>query len=172
MLKLVKSWQPETSQSPSWPQPLEPPLTSAAAVVDSSYTISKVVVPLLSVIRPSLKPQKSRRAVTVQSLSHVQLFATPWTAAHQVPLFFTVSKSLLKFMSIESVILSNCLILCHPLLLLPSIFPSIKVGKLILWMAEWSRLPFFGRTVLRHIVCAFSEGCSWGKPQLPVSVIS
>ena len=129
MLKLGESWQPGTSQSPSSPEPLRPPLTSALAVVDSSYAISKAVAPLLSVIRPSLKPQTSRRVVTVQSLNHVQLFATPWTAAHQVPLFFNVSKSLLKFMSIEWVMLSNCLILCHSLLLLPSIFPSIKVGK-------------------------------------------
>ena len=54
-------------------------------------------------------------------------FATQWTASHQVSLSSTVSWSLLKFMSIESVMLSNRLILCHPLLLLPSIFPSIMV---------------------------------------------
>ena len=65
--------------------------------------------------------------VVVQSLSCVQPFATPWTAAHQVPLSFTISLSLLKLMSTESVILSNYLILCHPLLLLPSILPSIRV---------------------------------------------
>ena len=64
--------------------------------------------------------------VVVQSLSCVQLFATPWTAAHQASLSFTI-KSLFKFMSIESMIPSNHLILCHPLLLLPSIFPSIRV---------------------------------------------
>ena len=64
--------------------------------------------------------------VVVQSLSHVQLFATPWTAAHQAFLSFTISQSLLKLMSIESVILSNHLILCCPLLLLPSVFPSIR----------------------------------------------
>ena len=63
----------------------------------------------------------------VQSLSCVRLFATPWTAARQPSLSFTVSQSLLKFMSIESVIPSNHLILCHPLLLLPSVFPSIRV---------------------------------------------
>ena len=65
--------------------------------------------------------------VVVQSLSHVGLSATPWTAAHQAPLSFTVFQSLLKLMSIESVMPSNHLILCHPLLLLPSIFPSIGV---------------------------------------------
>ena len=53
--------------------------------------------------------------------------ATPWTAAHQASLSFTISQSLLKFMSIESVMPSNHLILCHPLLLLPSISPSIRV---------------------------------------------
>ena len=63
----------------------------------------------------------------VQLLSHVQLFVTPWTAAHQASLPFTISWSLLKFMSIESVMPSHHLILCCPLLLLPSIFPSIRV---------------------------------------------
>ena len=56
-----------------------------------------------------------------------QLFATPWTAAHQASLSFSISWSLLKLISIESVMPSNHLILCHPLLLLPSIFPSIRV---------------------------------------------
>ena len=65
--------------------------------------------------------------VAVQSLCHVQLFATPWTAAHQASLSFTISQSLLELMSIELVMLSNLLILCHPLLLLPSVFPSIRV---------------------------------------------
>ena len=63
----------------------------------------------------------------VQSLNHVQLFAIPWTAAHQASLSITNSQSLLKLMSIKSVMPSNHLILCHPLLLLPSIFPSIRV---------------------------------------------
>ena len=59
----------------------------------------------------------------VQSLSRAQLFATPWTAAHQASLSFTIFQSLLRFMSIESVMLSNYLILCHPLLCLQS-FPA------------------------------------------------
>ena len=62
-----------------------------------------------------------------QSLSHVQLFVIPCTAAHQSSLSITISWSLLKLMSIESVMLSNHLILCHPLLLLPSIFPNIRI---------------------------------------------
>ena len=65
--------------------------------------------------------------VAVQSLSLVQLFVTPWTAAHQAPLSFTNSRSLLKLTSTESVMPSNHLIPCHPLLLLPSIFSSIRV---------------------------------------------
>ena len=64
---------------------------------------------------------------SVQSLSHVQLFVTPWTAARQASLSITNSRSLLKLMSIESVMPSNHLILCCPLLPLPSILPSIRV---------------------------------------------
>ena len=60
-------------------------------------------------------------------LSHIWLLATPWTAASQASLSFTISQSLLELMSIELVMLSNLLILCHPLLLLPSVFPSIRV---------------------------------------------
>ena len=64
---------------------------------------------------------------SVQSLSHARLFSTPWTAAHQSSLSITNSQSLLKFMSIESVMPSNHLILGHPLLLPPSVFPTIRV---------------------------------------------
>ena len=67
------------------------------------------------------------RYFSVQSLSCVRLFATPWTTARQASLFITNSQSLLKFMSIKTIMSSNHLILCHPLLLLPSIFPSIRV---------------------------------------------
>ena len=63
----------------------------------------------------------------VQSLSHVQLFETPWTAARQASLSITKSWSLLKLMSIKLVMPSNHLILCRPFLLLPSIFPSIRI---------------------------------------------
>ena len=68
-----------------------------------------------------------RRFVIVQSLGCVRLFGTPSTAAHHASLSFIISQSLLRFMSIKSVIQSNKLILCHSLLLLPSIFPSIRV---------------------------------------------
>ena len=82
------------------------------------------------------------RFVVVQSLSHVQLSATPWTAACQASLFCTISCSLPKFMSIELVMPSNHLILYHSLLLLPSIFPSIRVfsNKSVLcirWPKYW-----------------------------------
>ena len=66
-------------------------------------------------------------ASSVQSLSHGQLFANPWTAAQQASRSITNSQSLLRLMPIELVMPSNHLILCHPLLLLPSIFPSIRV---------------------------------------------
>ena len=80
--------------------------------------------------------------VLVQSLSHLQLFVTSWTAAHQASLSFPVSLSLLRLMSIESVMPSNHLILCHPLLL-PSIFLSIRVFSnesvlQIRWPKYWS----------------------------------
>ena len=71
-------------------------------------------------------------------LSHVRLFATPWTAAHQAPLSFTISWSLLRLMSIESVMPSNHLIFCHPPLLLPSIFPAS--GS---FPVSWSILAFY-----------------------------
>ena len=79
---------------------------------------------------------------SVQSLSHVRLFATPWIAAHQASLSITNSWSLLKLMSIELVMPSNHLILCHPLLLLPSNFPSIRVFSnesvlCIRWPKHW-----------------------------------
>ena len=81
--------------------------------------------------------------IVLQSLSHVQLFATPWTAARQASLSITNSWSLLKLMPIESVMPSNPLIFCHPLLLQPSIFPSIRVFSNesafhIRWPKYWS----------------------------------
>ena len=80
---------------------------------------------------------------SVQSFSRVQLFETPWTAAHQASLSITNSQSLLKLMSIESVMQSNHLILCRPLLLSPSIFTSIRV--------------FSNESALRHQVAKVLE---------------
>ena len=87
--------------------------------------------------------QQSDSVHSVQALSRVRLFATPWTAAHQASLSITSSRSLLKLMSIESVMPSSHLILCRPLLLLPSIFPSIRVfsnesALHIRWPNYWS----------------------------------
>ena len=87
--------------------------------------------------------QLSVQFSSVQLLSHVRLFVTPWTAARQASLSFTNSQSLLKLVSIESVIPSNHLILCCPLLLLPSIFPSIRIcssesALRIRWPKYWS----------------------------------
>ena len=84
---------------------------------------------------------KESDTTSVQSLSHVRLFATPWTEAYQFSLSITNSQSLP--MSIESVMPSNHLILCHPPLLLPSVFPSIRVFSdksvlLIRWLKYWS----------------------------------
>ena len=81
--------------------------------------------------------------VVAQLLSHVQFFATSWTAACQASLSFTTSQSLLNLMSAESVMPSNHIILCYPLLLLSSIFPSLKVFSnastlCIRWLKYWS----------------------------------
>ena len=91
--------------------------------------------------------------VVVQSLSQVWLFETPWTAAHQAPLSFIVSQGLLKLMSIEAVMPSNHLILCRPLLFLPSVFPSIRIFSnestlRVRWPKYWrfSFSSFIGRT--------------------------
>ena len=82
-------------------------------------------------------------SLSVRSRSHVWSFATPWTAARQASLSITNSQRLLKLMSIKSVMPSNHLILCHPLLLLPSIFPNIKIfsSESVLhnrWPKYWS----------------------------------
>ena len=86
---------------------------------------------------------QSRKFSSMQSLSHVQLFVTPWTTAHQASLSITNSWSSPQLMSIELVMPSNHLILCRPLLLLPSIFPSIRVFSIesalrIRWPKYWS----------------------------------
>ena len=99
--------------------------------------------------------------VVVQSLSYVWLFATSWAAARQASLSFTISRSLLKLMSVESVMPSNHLILCHPFLLLPSIFPSIRtfsneLALRIRWPKYWSFS--FSIVLPRHIQDWFPLG--------------
>ena len=95
------------------------------------------------IVGPHESPTSEGLISSVQSLSHVQLFATPWTAARKASLSITNSWSLLKLMTIESMMPSSHLILCHPLLLLPSIFPSIRVFSIesalhIRWSKYWS----------------------------------
>ena len=105
----------------------------------------KVMTNLDSILksRDIILPTKVHLVSSVQSLSCVRLFATPWTTARQSSLFITNSNScLLKLMSIESVMPSNHLILCRPLLLPPSIFPSIRVfsnesALCIRWPRYW-----------------------------------
>ena len=97
------------------------PKTSIWHIADIQWTVADIFTRLLN------KDAIIHTLVVVRSLSHVQLFGTPWTAACQVSLSFTISWSVFKLTSIESAMLSNHLVLCRPLLLLPSIFPSIRV---------------------------------------------
>ena len=120
-------------KGPTWPAEVE------SAVKDATAAAVRLSFP------PKLHDgsQASLQFSSVQLLSCVWLFATPWTAARQASLSITNSRSLLKLMSIESVMPSNQLILCFPLLLLPSIFPSIRVfsnesALHIMWPNYWS----------------------------------
>ena len=113
--------------------------------------------------------------VAVQLLSRVQLFVTPRAAACQASPSFTISQSLFKLMSMESVMPSNHLILCHPLLLLPSILPSIRVfsnesALCIRWPKYWSLSfsispsnEYSGLIILRLIIVAHYKKREWGK---------
>ena len=109
--------------------------------------------------------------VVVQRLSPIRLFVTLWTAAHQAFLSFTISCSLLKFMSTESMMLSNHLILCRPLLLLPSIFASIRVcskesAVCIRWPKYWTPVPgILQARILEWVVISFSRGPSRLSPR-------
>ena len=103
------------------------PISSCLFSLHINYTIVKKIFSSCSRIAKCILIQSKCIFSSVQSLTCVQLFATPWTAARQASLSITNSQSLLKLMSTESVMPSNHLILCHPLLFLPSIFPSITV---------------------------------------------
>ena len=107
------------------------------------------------------------RHIVVRSLSRVQLFASPWTTARQASLSFTISPSLLKLMSIESVMPSNHLILCGPLLVLPSIFPSIRVfSSEPAVCIKWPNL-HEGRLIsLLHLTSAFFVLQKWREEKL------
>ena len=102
-----------------------------------------VIWPLISLRPPGLPRNSISMLLLLFSHSVMSDSATPWTEAHQTALPFTISQSLFKFMSIESVMPSNRLILCHPLLLLPSVFPSLRVffsesALRIRWPKYWS----------------------------------
>ena len=106
-------------------------LMSTEPVMPSNHFIpwrSLLLLPLIYTHMPTLTLDSSpTQFSSVQSLRHIRLFATPWTAARQASLSITKFQSLLRLMSIELVMLSNHLILCCPFLLLPSIFPSFRV---------------------------------------------
>ena len=111
----------------------KPPLVPVVPWKNSHNTVKAVIHMVMVYYRESL----------VQSLSHVRLFGTTWTAPHQASLSLTNSWNLLRHMSIQSVMPSNHLIFCHPLLLMPSIFPSIRVFSsasviCIRWPNYWS----------------------------------
>ena len=95
--------------------------------IETASPVSPALTDRFFTTEPPGKPSYYHQFSSVQSLSHVQLFVTSWTAARQASLSITNSRSLPKLMSIELVMPSNHLILCCPLLLLPSIFPSIRV---------------------------------------------
>ena len=95
--------------------------------IDVLQVLEEIGSPSLRSLTSSRKDLNILIFSSVQSLSRVQLFATPWTIAHQASLSITNSWNLVKLMSIESVVPSNHFILCHPLFLPPSIFPSIRV---------------------------------------------
>ena len=103
---------------------------------------------VLKSINSGVGPLNPTFITSVQLLSRVQLFVTPWTAAHQASLSITNSQSLLKLMSFELVKPSNHLILCRPLLLLPSIFPSIRAfsNESVLHI-RWSKLWCFSFSI-------------------------
>ena len=136
----MKNINPNTVHTLSFPQQM--PFFRTSEIRGGKQTSPTHYLPLILQIR-GRHNLSSLSIVVIQSLSHVQLFATPWTAKHQTPLSVTVSQSFLKFKSIELVMLCNHLILCQPLLLLPSIFPSIKVFSnestlCIRWPKYWS----------------------------------
>ena len=121
---------------------LTAPPSSAFVSPLSHFLVSSQVFPGITSQGSNLYSNPCLSVTSVQLLSHVWLFAAPWTAACQASLSINNSQSSLRLMSIELVMPSNHLILCHPLLLLPSIFPSIRIFSnesvlLIRWPKYW-----------------------------------
>ena len=119
----------KTQQCPQdWKRPILIPIPKKSNVREcSNYNTIALVSHASKVMLKSLQARCQQLSVSVQLLSRVWFFVNPWTAAHQASLSITNSQSLAKLMSIELVMPSNHLILCHPLLLPPSIFPNIRV---------------------------------------------
>ena len=102
--------------------------------------------------------------VIVQWLNRVQLFAVTWTAACQVSIAFTISWSLLRLISIESLMPSNHLILCRPLLLLLSVFPSIRLLSVVLYLPKQQKscaLLLFWKLSVKQCLFTKHSGLSW-----------
>ena len=135
---------------PAAPCSPEPPLKTLFLLCTHGLTQGRRAFPDVE-LSATASAQFKYKFSSVQSLSCVRLFVTPWTAARQASLSITNSQSLFKLMSIKSVMPSNQLILCHPLLLLPSIFPNIKVFSnesvlLIRWPLQHQSFQWIFRT--------------------------
>ena len=134
--------------SVTWEEQVSPPRLMKSLKNPEKELLTRVLVGIIntSLIPDNLYSWSTQRKIqfsSVQSLSHVQLFVTPWTTARQASLSISNSRSLLSLMSIESVMPSNHLILCCSLFLLPSILPSIRVFSdesvlCIRWPKYWS----------------------------------
>ena len=138
-----RTWLP--GPSPIFPGPLslQPPSPLCCPSNRSPIIHIWAFVPAVPSASDLPRPSAYCKHILSHSLSHVWLFATPWTTACQASLSFTISQSLLTLLSVESVMPSNHLILCHPLLLLPLIFPSIRIFSnesvlCIRWPKYWS----------------------------------
>ncbi|KAB0359206.1 hypothetical protein FD754_003362 [Muntiacus muntjak] len=125
------------------PVDYSPPGSSHGVWHDQKYFVYIIVTRIVSLVNC---------CVPIQSLSHVPLFATPWTAARQASLCITNFRSLLKLISIELVMPSNHFILCRPLLLLPSVFPSIRIfsNESVLYI-RWPKCWSFSFTIMINI---------------------
>ena len=141
-LGIIVPWNNNKLPQTSWFQTTEISfMLSGLEARIQNWDVSTVMLPLKALGNNLSLPELL--VVVVQSLNHVRLFAAPWTIACQALLFFTISQSLFKLMSVESVMPSNHLILCCPLLILPAVFPRIRVfcNESVLhirWPKYWS----------------------------------
>ena len=138
-----------------------------------SFLPQRSLLPLAPLTLTACSTFWSHTVVVVELLGHGQLFATPWTAAHQASLYFTISWSLFKRMSIEAVMPSNHFILCYPLLLMLSVFPSIRVfsSELALHI-RWSVLKLQHQSFERILKGHTQTSLLWLVMCSPVSKLS